>query len=247
MAEYNPFTLKVKTVLITGASSGIGRETAIACSRSGATVIVTGRDELRLYETLAMLEGTGHQMIQCDLTNSLELDELVHKIEVLSGVVHCAGISKRVPLKLIKEERFREMFNVNFFSSAFLTQKLVAKGKLQKKSSIVFISSVASNYSTIGSIMYMSTKGALNSLMRGLAIELSKYQIRVNAIQPGMIKTKIANTLSEDEIKLDLSNYPLGRYGEPEEVAWAAIYLLSNATEWMTGSIIKLDGGLTLR
>lgn len=247
MTEYNPFTLKGKTVLVTGASSGIGRETSIACSRSGATVVLTGRDELRLAETFAMLEGTGHLMLKCDLTNSSELDDLVIKLGALNGVVHCAGISKRIPLKLIKEERFREMFNVNFFSSAFLTQKLVTKGKLQNNSSIVFISSVASNYSTIGSIMYMSTKGALNSLMRGLAIELSKSQIRVNAIQPGMIKTKIANTLSEDEIKLDLSNYPLGRYGKPEEVAWAAIYLLSNATEWMTGSIITLDGGLTLR
>ena len=242
-----PFSLAGKTILVTGASSGIGREIAIECSKLGARIILTGRDQTRLQVTDSQLEGTGHKKIAFDLTNSSEVDSLVKSLGCLDGVVHAAGVSKRLPIKFIREEKFTELLQINFLASALLTQKLYSAKKINNHASLVYISSVASNYATVGSIMYMSSKGALNSFVKGVANELAPQGIRANAIQPGMIVTKMNNSIPDEEIQNDLKNYPLGRYGKPEEVAWAAVYLLSDATKWMTGTILTIDGGLTLR
>lgn len=245
--NYNPFSLAGKTILVTGASSGIGRETAIQCSRSGARLVITGRDKQRLTETLLLLEGTYHKMFLADLTDSSRIDKIIQAMDDMDGVVHAAGISKRVPVKFIKEDKFENLLHTNFLSSSMFSIKLYKAKKIKKEASLVFISSVATNYATVGSIMYMSSKGALNSFVKGFANELAPQGIRANAIQPGMIQTKMNNSISDEEIQNDLKNYPLGRYGKPEEVAWAAVYLLSDATKWMTGSILTIDGGLTLR
>lgn len=244
---FNPFSLKNKTILVTGATSGIGKSVAINASRAGATVIVTGRDAGRLEEVMSQLSEGNHKAILADLSNETERMQLIAELPQLDGVVHSAGMIKRVPLKLISEKSLNELMQINFFTPALLTQTLYKKKLLKAEASVVFISSVASSFASLGNIMYMASKGAVNSFMKGIAFELASSGIRANAIQPGMIKTNLTTAIPDDEIEKDIQRYPLGRYGTPEEVAWAAIYLLSDATKWMTGSILTIDGGLTLR
>lgn len=243
----NPFSLKGKTILVTGASSGIGKAVAIECSKFGANLIITGRNEDRLHDTFIQFCGDNHRMVLTDLSDSNGFDVLLNQLPNLDGMVHCAGIIKRLPLKFIKEEKLEKLMQINFFAPALLTQQLYKRKLLKEASSIVFISSVAASFASIGNIMYMASKGAINSYMKGIAFELAPFGIRANAIQPGMIKTNLTSALSDDELKNDVSNYPLGRYGTPEEIAYAVIYLLSDATKWMTGSILTIDGGITLR
>lgn len=245
--DFNPFSLKGKTVLITGASSGIGREIAIQTAKSGASLILTGRNTERLNETLSMIGSGKHQVIAADLSTTDGIHQLVNALPLLDGVVHSAGIIKRVPLKLISEKSLNELMQINFMAPALLTRAIYKQKLLREEASIVFISSIASSFASLGNIMYMASKGAINSFMKGIAFELATSGIRANAIQPGMIKTNLTTAIPDEEIQKDIQRYPLGRYGNPEEVAFAAIYLLSDTTKWMTGSILTIDGGLTLR
>jgi NAD(P)-dependent dehydrogenase (short-subunit alcohol dehydrogenase family) len=247
MENLNPFSLKDKVILVTGASSGIGKSIAIECSKMGACLIVTGRDEVRLQDTFSQLKGEGHQQFLVDLTNEEELDAMIKQLPMLNGLVNCAGVIKRLPLKFIKNQTFEDLLKVNFLSQASLIQKLYKKNLFAKEASIVLLSSVATSMASLGNIMYMASKGAMNSFMKGIAYELASSGIRANAIQPGMIKTNLTTAIPDDEIAKDVLRYPLGRYGKPEEVAFAAIYLLSDATQWMTGSVLTIDGGITLR
>ena len=244
---YNPFSLKDKTILVTGASSGIGREIAIQAAKSGATLIITGRNRERLMETLAITGDENHQALPADLSTNDSISQLVSALPLLDGLVHSAGINKRIPLRLISEKNLNALMQINFTAPALLTRAIYKKKLLRKEASVVFISSIASSYASLGNIMYMASKGAINAFMKGIAFELSASGIRANAIQPGMIKTRLTSAIPDEEIQKDIQRYPLGRYGKPEEVAFAAIYLLSDATQWMTGSILTLDGGLTLR
>ena len=244
---FNPFSLENKTILVTGATSGIGKSIAINASRAGAGIIITGRDAGRLEEVMSQLSEGNHKAILADLSNETGRMQLLANLPGLDGVVHSAGIIKRVPLKLISEKSLNELMQINFFAPSLLTQMLYKKKLLKNEASVVFISSVASSFASLGNIMYMASKGAVNSFMKGIAFELALSGIRANAIQPGMIKTNLTTAIPDEEIEKDIQRYPLGRYGTPEEVAWAAIYLLSDATKWMTGSILTLDGGLTLR
>lgn len=245
--EFDPFSLQNKTILVTGASSGIGKAIAIQTAEAGASLILTGRDERRLKETISQLKPAAHKIIVADLSDEEQLKQLVTDLPQLDGVVHSAGIIKRVPLKLISDKNLHELMQINFFAPALLTQALYKQKLLKDEASVVFISSVASSFASLGNIIYMSSKGAINSFMKGIAFELASSGIRANAIQPGMIKTHLTNAIPDEEIQKDIQRYPLGRYGQPEEVAYAAIYLLSDATRWMTGSILTIDGGLTLR
>lgn len=247
MSNYNPFSLANKTILVTGASSGIGKAIAIECSRMGANVIITGRDENRLMETFALLSGDGNQQVIADFSTTGGIKSLVEKLTSLNGVVHAAGIIKRIPLKFINEEALHELMQTNLYAPALLTQQLYKQKKIVDKASIVFISSIASSFCSTGNIMYMASKGALNSLCKGIAFELSRNGIRVNSILPGMIQTNLTKAITDQEIEEDIKRYPLGRYGKPDEIGYAAVYLLSDATEWMTGSLLTIDGGITLR
>jgi len=244
--DYNPFSLQGKTILVTGASSGIGREIAIHAAKSGSSLILTGRNTERLNETLKIIGADKHKAISADLSTREGINKLIHALPVLDGVVQSAGISKRLPLKFISEKSLDELMRINFTAPALLTRAIYKQKLLRDEASIVFISSIASSFASLGSIMYMASKGAVNSFMKGIAFELATTGIRANSIQPGMIKTHLT-TISDEAIQKDIQNYPLGRYGQPEEVAYAAIYLLSDATQWMTGSILTIDGGLTLR
>jgi NAD(P)-dependent dehydrogenase (short-subunit alcohol dehydrogenase family) len=247
MVLHNPFSLKGKTILITGASSGIGRAIAIECSNMGAIVNIVGRDQKRLVDTFNDLQGKSHRLFFADLTSKKDIDNLVSGIDSLDGIVHAAGIIKRIPLKLITEEMYQNLLGINLIAPALLTRSLYKVNLIRPAASIVLISSIGSKIASLGNIMYMSSKGGLNSLMKGLALELASKGIRVNSIEPGMIKTNLTKLLPDEDLIKDINCYPLGRYGQPEEVAYATIYLLSDATKWMTGSILKIDGGLTLR
>ena len=213
----------------------------------GARLIITGRNRERLEATYDLLEGVGHSMIVADITKPEGTDSIIDTIEKLDGLIHSAGVIKRLPLKFVNEKNLNELMQVNFFGPALLTQKIAKKKLFSPEASVVFLSSVASGFASLGNIMYMASKGAVNSFMKGVAYELASSGVRVNAIQPGMISTPLSSQIEEDTLQKDLSNYPLQRYGKPEEVAWAAVYLLSDASKWMTGSILTLDGGLTLR
>lgn len=243
----NPFSLDGKQVLITGASSGIGKGIAIECAKLGAKLIITARNEERLKDTLGALLGNGHSYIVADLNDDDGLNNLVESLPTLDGIVHCAGLIKRLPLKFVNEKHLGEIMLTNFFAPALITQKLYKAKKISSNGSIVFISSVATSLASYGNIMYMASKGAINSLAKGIAFELAKQGIRVNCIEPGMVVTNLTKAISDEELADDIKRYPLGRFGKPEEIGYAVVYLLSNATKWMTGSVIKIDGGLTLR
>lgn len=248
---YNPFSLKGKTILITGASSGIGANTAIECSRMGATVILTGRDKVRLSETLNNLEtssGANHQMIVADLTDESSLMSLVEQIASIDGLVNNAGVNRVKPVAFIKQEDFDFVFQSNTWVAVNLTRLLCKKKKLKKNGSVVFTSSVSAFYNAPGRALYAGSKAALTSFMRSFAIELADKGIRANAVHPGMVETKmIKENLTEEELQNNLKEYPLNRFGKPTDVAYAIIYLLSDASSWVTGSSLIVDGGFMLK
>ena len=246
---YNPYSLEGKTILVTGASSGIGRATAIECSKMGATVVVTARNEERLKETLGVLEGQGHSMIICDLTSDDELNNLVELCPELDGLVCNAGINKLAPIRMLKEADMSNIFSVNTFSPIFLLQKLTKKKKIKDDGSVVFTSSISGiGAAAVGESMYIASKGAISAFVKAAALEYSKKGVRVNAVCPGMVKTDMSDAyeLNEGDNE-DLKNYPLGRYATLEDIAWGIIYLLSNASSWVTGTNMVIDGGLTTR
>lgn len=253
MIKNNPFSLEGKTILVTGASSGIGKATAIECSRMGAKVVASARNRERLQETFDSLcqeFGHHHQMILSDLSIESDIDELIDMVPSLDGMSLNAGIVKTLPIKFIKDSDLMEVMTTNTFSALKLTQKLLNKKKVNRNASIVFTSSIGGVYTvTMGNTMYSMSKGALNAFMKQLALEYASKGIRSNSVNPGMIETKIleAGIISSEEIKKNMELYPLGRHGRPEEVAYAIIYLLSDASSFITGQDIVIDGGYTLR
>lgn len=247
---YNPFSLENKTILITGASSGIGKSAAIECAKLGAKVIITARNEERLKETFSQLIGEGHQMVLCDLAATEDLDVLVEQTPALNGLISNAGFTKLSPIQFVKETDLKSVLQVNTIAPILLVQKLLKKKKLLKGSSIVFTSSLAGlGTITLGNSMYATSKGAICAFIKTAALELASKQIRVNSVCPGMIHTNILNDgrITKEQMECDVKNYPLGRYGKPEDVAYAMIYLLSEASSWVTGSNFIIDGGLTLK
>lgn len=246
MGTFNPFTLEGKTILVTGASSGIGRGIAIACSKMGASVIVNGRNEQRLSETMSEMEGDDNLSLAADLSDNVALAEMVAKLPKLDGIVHCAGIGQRVLCKQLQESDLENMMNVNFKAPVMLQTEILKQKKINKSASIVFIASIACDSPTIGNAMYSASKGAIISYANCLALELAPRQIRVNCILPAMIWTELIfkGGITEEELKEDEKKYPLKRYGKPEDIANLSIYLLSDAAAWMTGSNIKITGGV---
>jgi NAD(P)-dependent dehydrogenase (short-subunit alcohol dehydrogenase family) len=247
--SYNPFSLEGKTVLVTGASSGIGQATAIECSKMGAKVVITGRNEERLNETFSQLEGEGHQIIVADLNTQDDIDALVDACPVLDGLVNNAGRGKSKPVNFLKLEDLQDVYQTNLFGVALLTKGLLKKKKLSKGSSIVFTSSISSYMTAAGLSIYASSKAAVCGYMRTCAIELGIKGIRSNAVLPGMVETKLINsgTYTDEDKQKDLNLYPLGRYGRPTDIAHGIIYLLSDASAWVTGLELVIDGGRMLK
>lgn len=246
--SYNPFSLEGKTIFITGASSGIGRVTAIECSKLGAKVVITGRNTERLQETFDLLEGNGHMQIIADLTNAESLEQLVAEMPQLDGLVNNAGVAQTKLISFLRRSDLDEIFSVNTYSPVLLTKSLMKNKKINKGSSIVFTSSVAAMASDIGNAVYGMSKSAIQAFSRYCAIEYAGKQIRVNSVHPGVVETSMIRdgVLSDDDRQKDMLRYPLGRYGKPEDVAWAIIYLLSDASSWVTGTQLVIDGGLLL-
>ena len=247
---YNPFSLEDKKILVTGASSGIGRATAIECSKAGAKLIITARNEERLKETLNSMEGEGHQYIVADLSKDGSVDELVTKIPIVDGVVNNAGFNIVKLLPFIKAEDMSMMMKINLEVPIMLTNQIVKKKKIAKDSSIVFVSSIGKYIVAPGSSIYSATKGGLSAFMKNAALDLAGKKIRCNAVLPGMIETPLIfddKNVTEEILDADRKLYPLRRYGNPEEVAYAIIFLLSNASAWVTGAEMVIDGGRSLK
>lgn len=245
----NPFTLCNKTILVAGASSGIGRATAIECARSGARLVITGRNKDNLNETFESLEGGSHEKFIVDFQNITELNDLVKVLPLLDGCVYGAGFNKLLLTQFINKDDVDQIFQVNTIAPMLLTQRLLKEKKLNKSASIVFISSVAGVYNVSpGNAMYSASKGALNAFMKNAALDLAPKGIRCNSVNPGMVDTKFIKNMPVSEMQLieHKKRYPLQRFGQPEDVAYGIIYLLSDASAWVTGTALLMDGGLTL-
>ena len=243
------FNLKSKTILVTGASSGIGRGICIDCSKMGAKVHLMARNEERLNKTLAEMDGDGHVIHQADLCSTEDIDALVDALPVIDGVVLCAGIIKTMLVKKISEEAMVEIFNANIMGDIKMCSRLLKKKKLNHGGSVVFISSVSTFNVKVGNSLYSATKGAVNSFAKAMALEVSKQNMRVNCIQPGFVPSSILSSgaIEEDEfLKFYAERHPLG-FGTPSDIANGCIYLLSDAARWVTGSIFTIDGGYTLQ
>jgi NAD(P)-dependent dehydrogenase (short-subunit alcohol dehydrogenase family) len=217
----------------------------------GAAVILSARNEERLKETLSQMENTSlHRIIPADLSNEKEIGDIAESVpDKLNGIVHCAGFTVPKPFQFLSKENFRDVMNVNFEAPVLLTQQLLKKKKIANSSSIVFISSISGVLcsSPAGSV-YSASKGAINGIAKSMAIELSVKEIRVNSVNPGMVHTNIfeSGVIDEEYLKEDMKKYPLKRYGQPEEIAYAVVYLLSDASCWVTGANLVIDGGYTL-
>lgn len=247
----NPFSLEGKTILVTGASSGIGRATAIACSRMGARMVVTARDEQRLQATLDELENhaEGHVQQTAELTSAEDVERLISSLPPLDGAVLCAGNSTTLPLQFGSREKFDGMFDVNFFAPIELLRLLYKKKILNKGSSVVLVASIGGTHSFVpGNGVYGASKAALNSYMKFAAREFAARKVRVNSICPGMVDTPLIHrgTITEEQLAEDAKKYPLGRYGQPEDIANGAVYLLSDAASWLTGHDLVIDGGFSI-
>lgn len=247
----NPFSLEGKTILVTGASSGIGKAIAIECSKMGATLLITARNEERLNKTLSLLAGSDkpHQQFLVDLCNSQELERLLNGVPKIDGLVLCAGKGLTLPYQFATRDRFDEIFGINFFAPVELLRLAYKKKILNKMASVVLLSSLGGTrvYSG-GNSIYGASKAALDSIMRFCAKEFAPRKVRVNSICPGMVDTPLIHrgTISEEQFQKDKERYPLKRYGVPEDIAYAAIYLLSDASAWVTGVDLVVDGGLTI-
>ena len=241
---FNPFSLVGKTILVTGASSGIGKGIALACAKMGATVILNGRNEIRLQDVLGQMPEGKHQILAADLSNRDAVNAMVVSMPKLDGIVMCAGVANRVPCKAITQDDIDYVMKTNSEAPMLLQAELLAKKKVNKAASIVYVASRAYESPSMGNAIYSASKGAVVSYAKCLALELAPRQIRVNCICPGMVWTElITNVLNEEDLKVAEQSYPLKRFGQVEDIANLAIYLLSDASSWMTGGAIDISGG----
>ena len=250
--SYNPYSLAGNTILVTGAGSGIGRATSVECSKLGARLVLVDINEQGLADTLAMLAQPEleHLSFAVNLCDEEAIADMVGKLPVLDGVSNNAGITKLVPLQFIGADDFERIHKVNLLAPILLTKYLVKKKKIAKGGSIVFTASAGGVFvSSFGNAIYATSKCGVDGYMRTAALELAPKGIRCNSVNPGMVETPLINRgqITDEQHEKDKENYPLGRYGKPEDVAFATIYLLSDASCWMTGTALKIDGGLTLK
>lgn len=242
----NPFSLEGKSILITGSSSGIGKAISVLCSQMGAKVILHGRNLAKLNEVMSQLEGNGHQIVVGDLTSEKDISDISKTIPAVDGVVHCAGIGHRCLCKQLDASEIDIVMNANFRGTVLLQATLLECKKINKGGSIVFIASRAAESPAIGNAIYSASKGAIISYAKCLGLELAPLR-RVNCICPSMVWTNLINEsgLEVTEQKEREKEYPMKRYGSPEDIAPLAVYLLSDASGWMTNSCIDITGGAT--
>lgn len=248
----NPFSLQGKRILVTGSTSGLGKTIAITCAHMGAELIVTGRDGERLAHALAQLQtisARAHLAVQADLTQARGRDALVAAAgqAPLDGVVHSAGISRLSPVRMITEQHLREVQAINVDAPMLLTQALLKRNLVATDGSMVFIASIAAHIGVPGVAAYSGTKAALLAMVRCLAMEVVKRRIRANCLSPALVETPLLDATATmiGSMEQERSNYPLG-FGKPQDVAHAAIFMLSDASRWITGTTLVMDGGLTI-
>ena len=240
----NPFSLEGKTILVTGASSGIGRSIAVACSQMGATVVINGRNESKLDETLTLMLAGAHQKVVGDLTG--DLTSLVNQMPKFDGIVHCAGIGHSKLCKQIEAEDIDLVMGVNFKAPVLLQAELLKQRKVNKGASIVFVASLGYDYPNVANGVYCASKGAIVSYANCLKLELAPRLIRVNVISPGMVWTDLIvhGGMTEESLREDEQNsYLFHQYNQPEDIAYLAVYLLSDATVRMTGTNVHIAAG----
>jgi NAD(P)-dependent dehydrogenase (short-subunit alcohol dehydrogenase family) len=235
----NPFNLQGKTILVTGASSGIGRQVALSVTESGGKVVITGRDPQRLNETYNRLTGGGHQKIISDLTDDMHVDALIEQLPQLNGAVFSAGITTHMPVKFIRKKDISQIFGINYESIVLTTSYLLKKKKLLDNSSLLFLSSVVTRFTYFGGALYTGTKAAIESYSKVLALELAPKRIRSNCLSPTFVNTPMVEgagkTISQEVLERYEKMSPLG-FGEPADVANAAVFFLSDASKWITGA-----------
>ena len=241
------FTLSGKTVLVTGASSGIGYQIALSCALAGANVVATGRDEGRLSALLTEMNGLAHRFLLADLRDDFSVKALASQIERIDGVVHSAGIAMLAPLRLATRAHIESQMDVNYVAPMLLTKQLLQRNAISNGGSIIFVSSISAHIGAQGVCAYGASKAALEAMARGLALEVAKRAIRVNCLAPGSVDTPMLQAARANVASLDqtLARYPLG-LGQPEDVAHAAVFLLSAASRWITGTTLTIDGGHTI-
>ncbi len=242
----NPFSLSGKRVLVTGASSGIGRQIAISFANMGATVVLNGRNKERLADTLAAMSSGEHVTIAADIVDNEQRVNLADSAGLLNGVVHCAGTSVLAPIRLASQKHFRELYVLNYESPMLLTQRLLYRKAVQNAGSILFIASIAAHIGVPGVGAYSGTKAALLATVRCLAMEVIKQKIRVNCLSPSLVESPLLDLMAQSvSLEEKSRDHPLG-LGTPEDIANAAIYFISDASRWVTGTTLVMDGGLTI-
>ena len=243
-----PFSLEGKTVLVTGASSGIGRAIAIECAKYGASVILTARNENRLSETLRLMPNGNHHVVLADMTSEEQVVNIAKSVDTkLDGVVLCAGINDKLIVKLLSNSDIEKMVSTNFTGPVRLIQSLLKGKKINKQCSFVFMSSVSAFYPSVSNALYASTKAAIEQFSKVLALEVLPLKGRVNCIEPAFVETEMISKYPPEVLEDIRANYPLGRFARPEEIAYAAIFYLSDASQLVTGTSLTIDGGYTLR
>lgn len=251
---FNPFSLEGKTVLVTGASSGIGRQCAIDCSKMGAKVILVARNEERLAETLSQMEGEGHKSYSYDLSELGGIKDLVSTVVAesgkLDGFIHAAGIEMTKPVKLLTPEDYEQVYKVNTLSGFEFVRHISSVKNINKSASIVLMASITAVIGRGSVAAYAASKGAMVSATRTFALEFAKREIRVNCVSPGTVLTPLMqnylDTLDKEAYKKRIDGFPLG-LGETTDISNACIYLLSDASRWVTGQNLIVDGGYTIR
>jgi len=245
----NPFSLEGKTLIVTGASSGIGKATAILCAEMGAKVVALGRNEQRLAETMAQLQGEGHIMSAFDLNDEKAMDAAIAALTLVDGVACCAGVANMNPFQFVAKEEMDRVFSANFFSPVMLVNKLLKAKKLQKGSSVVFVSSVdGPKVVHAGNSVYSASKSALVGMARNMAVDLVGKKIRVNSVLPGTTDTKMIRTTNvmEEMLQETAKALPMKRFAMPQEIANAIVFLLSEASSYITGTELVVDGGSSI-
>ena len=247
--EFNPFSLSGKKVLVTGAASGMGKATAIACSQMGAIVFAADFNEEGLLATMCHLEGTDHRSFILNLVDESTWDDLLNEDLALDGIANCAGVADMNPFSYITKEELDKVFGVNFMGPILLVKSLLKRKKLNKGASIVFVSSIdGPKVVHPGNAVYSASKSALVGIAKNMAVDLAPKKMRVNCILPGTTDTPLIRTsnVTEQDLLENAKSFPLRRFGTPEEMAYAIIYLLSDARSFVTGTELVIDGGYSL-
>ena len=246
---FNPFSLEGKNILVTGASSGIGKATAIVSAKMGAKITAVGRNVYALENLVSELEGEGHSFFELDLSDESSWQSMIEKIPALDGIACCAGIAGMNPFQFISKEEVERMFCVNYYAPVMMVKRLLDAKKIKKCSSVVFVSSVdGPKIVHAGNSVYSASKNALVGMARNMAIDLIGKKIRVNCVLPGTTDTPLIRTANVDEVMLSekAKSLPMKRFAQPDEIANAMVFLLSDASSYMTGTELVVDGGCSV-